>query len=76
MVVGGGGLVITVVCVCERLDEQTPPIMMQSSMGTTTNNTKAVTDTPRAIPMTATVIRVGEMNRKLVITQEGLDNDM
>jgi len=55
VVVGGGGLVITVVCVCERLDEQTPPITMQISMGMTTNNTKAVTDTPTAIPTTATV---------------------
>jgi len=58
VVVGGEGVVITVVCICERLDEETPttiPIMTQMAMGMTTNNTKAVTDTPTAIPTTATV---------------------
>lgn len=42
VVVGGMGVVITVLRVCECLDEETPttiPIMMQMTMGTTTNNT-------------------------------------
>ena len=75
VVAGGPAVVVTVVCACERLDDETPtaiPITMQMPMGTTTNSKKSATDTPTAIPtvlLTVLATRGRETSKTLVITK-------